>query len=122
LITLLVLYVGTQLGSSLMMTTTMDKTQRNLMLAMPLVFVFFIINFPAGLILYWITTNTWTVGQQAVVKRLSGAPKPAAATSGGVAGTTEKPKKGDNPPSDKPKGKGGPPPQKSTKKRTGRRK
>ena len=122
LITLLVLYVGTQLGSSLMMTTTMDKTQRNLMLAMPLVFVFFIINFPAGLILYWITTNTWTVGQQAVVKRLSGAPKPAAATSGGVAGTTEKPKKGDNPPSEKPKGKGGPPPQKSTKKRTGRRK
>lgn len=75
LVTLIVLYVGSQLGSSLMMTTTMDKTQRNIMLAMPLMFVFFILNFPAGLILYWITTNTWTVGQQYVVKRLSGGVK-----------------------------------------------
>lgn len=124
LITLLVLYVGTQLGSSLMMTTTMDKTQRNIMLAMPLVFVFFIINFPAGLILYWITTNTWTVGQQAVVKRLSGAPKPTDSSSEAVATTADKPKKGENAdkPAETPKGKGGPPPKKSNKKRTGRRK
>ena len=115
LITLLVLYVGTQLGSSLMMTTTMDKTQRNIMLLMPLVFVFFIINFPAGLILYWITTNTWTVGQQAVVKRLSGGVKPADASPAAVAKAAEKPKKDNN------SVKGGPPPKKSNKKRTGRR-
>ncbi len=123
LIVLLVLYVGTQLGSSLMMTTTMDKTQRNIMLLMPLVFVFFIINFPAGLILYWITTNTWTVGQQAVVKRLSGGSKPADASPDAIAATAEKPKKGDNSTesAEKPKGKGGPPPKKSNKKRTGRR-
>jgi YidC/Oxa1 family membrane protein insertase len=77
LVVLIVMYVGSQLGSSLMMTSTMDKTQRNIMLAMPLVFVFFILGFPAGLIVYWITTNLWTVGQQYVVKRSSGGLKPA---------------------------------------------
>src|SRR5450631_3437598 len=46
LVTLIVLYVGTQLASSLMMSSpTMDKTQRQIMLFMPLFFVIFIINF-----------------------------------------------------------------------------
>jgi YidC/Oxa1 family membrane protein insertase len=44
------------------------------MLALPFVFVVFIINFEAGLILYWITTNVWTIGQQLLVKKLY--PKP----------------------------------------------
>ena len=49
LLVLIVLYVGTQLASSLMMASpTMDKTQRQIMTFMPLVFVFVIINFPAG--------------------------------------------------------------------------
>jgi YidC/Oxa1 family membrane protein insertase len=75
LIVLIVLYVGTQLSSSLMMSSaTMDKTQRQIMLFMPLVFVFFIISFPAGVIVYWITTNTWTILQQYVVKRRLGPP------------------------------------------------
>jgi len=77
LVTLIVLYVGTQLASSLMMSSpTMDKTQRQIMLFMPLLFVVFIINFPAGVIVYWITTNTWTIGQQYVVKRRLGPPAP----------------------------------------------
>jgi YidC/Oxa1 family membrane protein insertase len=42
------------------------------MIALPFVFVFFILNFPAGLILYWITTNFWTVGQQYFVRRSVG--------------------------------------------------
>ena len=67
LVVLIVLYVGTQLASSLMMSSpTMDKTQRQIMLFMPLFFVIFIINFPAGVIVYWITTNTWTIAQQYV--------------------------------------------------------
>jgi YidC/Oxa1 family membrane protein insertase len=28
-----------------------------------------VINFPAGLLVYWITTNTWTMGQQYYLKR-----------------------------------------------------
>ncbi len=82
LIVLILLYVGTQLGSSLMMTsTTMDPTQRKLMLAMPLLFVLFVIRFPAGVMVYWITTNTWTMGQQYLIKRRIG-PVQAAPTSG----------------------------------------
>ena len=70
LVVLIVLYVGTQLASSLMMASpTMDPTQRKIMLVMPLFFVLFIIRFPAGVIVYWITTNTWTMGQQYIFKR-----------------------------------------------------
>ena len=95
LVVLIVLYVGSQLGSSLMMTTTMDKTQRNIMLAMPLVFVFFILGFPAGLILYWITTNLWTVGQQYLVKRSSGGIKPGDAAPAVIAGRAVAKESGD---------------------------
>jgi YidC/Oxa1 family membrane protein insertase len=86
LIVLIVLYVGTQLASSLMMSSaTMDKTQRQIMLFMPLVFVIFIISFPAGVIVYWITTNSWTILQQYIVKKRLGPPPPpvvATATAG----------------------------------------
>jgi len=58
LIVLLVLYVGSQLFSSLMMSSPMmDPTQRKLMMLLPLFFVVVVINFPAGLLVYWITTN-----------------------------------------------------------------
>jgi YidC/Oxa1 family membrane protein insertase len=73
LIVLIVLYVGTQLASSLMtQAPSMEKSQRWVMLLLPLFFVILIINFPAGLILYWITTNTWTMGQQWVIRRRIG--------------------------------------------------
>jgi YidC/Oxa1 family membrane protein insertase len=78
LITLILLYVGSQLASSLLMTVSADKSQRRLMIALPLVFVAFIINFPAGLILYWITTNTWTIVQQYIVKKTVGPIRPPA--------------------------------------------
>jgi YidC/Oxa1 family membrane protein insertase len=70
LIALLVLYIGTQLISGLVMAVTADKNQRTLMMVLPFIFVPFVITFPAGLVLYWITTNVWTIGQQAVIQRL----------------------------------------------------
>jgi YidC/Oxa1 family membrane protein insertase len=77
LVALLVLYVGSQLASSLMMSSPMmDPTQRKLMLLLPLFFVVIVINFPAGLLVYWITTNLWTMGQQYTVKRMIGPPTP----------------------------------------------
>src|SRR5437764_11993139 len=83
LIVLLVLYVGSQLASSLMMSTPMmDKNQQRLMMLLPLFFVVIVINFPAGLLVYWITTNVWTMGQQYVVKRMVGPPTPAPALAG----------------------------------------
>jgi YidC/Oxa1 family membrane protein insertase len=80
LITLIVLYVGTQLAASAVTAFSADPTQRRIMFALPFVFVVFILNFQAGLIVYWITTNVWTIGQQLAVKKLY--PKPAAATGG----------------------------------------
>jgi YidC/Oxa1 family membrane protein insertase len=83
LIVLLLLYVGSQLASSLMMSSPMmDKQQRRLMMFLPLVFVVIVINFPAGLLVYWITTNLWTMGQQYTVRRLIGTPPPLVATAG----------------------------------------
>jgi YidC/Oxa1 family membrane protein insertase len=83
LVVLILLYVGTQLASTMMMSTpTMDPTQRKLMMFMPLIFVLFIINFPAGVIVYWVTTNSWTILQQYVVKRRIGPPPPVAAVAG----------------------------------------
>jgi YidC/Oxa1 family membrane protein insertase len=76
LITLIVLYVGSQLLSSVLMSVTADRNQRFIMIALPFVFVPFIQGFPAGLIVYWITTNVWTIGQQLVVKKLYPKPEP----------------------------------------------
>ncbi|MDQ6806329.1 MAG: YidC/Oxa1 family membrane protein insertase [Actinomycetota bacterium] len=88
LVVLILLYVGTQLASSLMMSSaTMDKTQRQIMLVMPLFFVIFIISFPAGVIVYWITTNSWTILQQYIVKRRIGPMGPPPGTDSGSNGT-----------------------------------
>jgi YidC/Oxa1 family membrane protein insertase len=72
LITLVVLYVTSQLASSLLMSVSADKNQRRIFLALPFVFVPFILNFPAGLLVYWITTNLWTIVQQFIVRRTVG--------------------------------------------------
>jgi YidC/Oxa1 family membrane protein insertase len=82
LIALLVLYIGTQLVSGMVMSVTADKSQRTMMMLLPFIFVPFVINFPAGLILYWITTNFWTMGQQYVIQRVM--PVPTAATAAAV--------------------------------------
>lgn len=79
LIILIVLYVGSQLLSSVLMASaTVDKNQRMIMMALPFVFVPFIINFPAGLMVYWITTNLWTVSQQAILRRTASHATPVA--------------------------------------------
>src|ERR1700710_753343 len=93
LITLLVLYVGTQLLSGFFMSVTADKSQRTMMFVLPLIFVPFVLNFPAGLIVYWITTNIWTIGQGLVIKRIIPAP---------VVATVEE-KRADKPPPKPPK-------------------
>jgi YidC/Oxa1 family membrane protein insertase len=76
LVALLAMYVASQLLSSLLMSTTVDKNQRYLMLALPFLFVLFVKGFPAGLLVYWITTNVWTVGQGYIMRRNAPAPPP----------------------------------------------
>ncbi len=67
---LIAIYAASQIASTLFMSATLDKTQRTLLLILPLVFITFVIRFPAGLVLYWVTTNLWTVGQGLVTRRL----------------------------------------------------
>ncbi|MEO8289414.1 MAG: YidC/Oxa1 family membrane protein insertase [Gaiellaceae bacterium] len=75
---LLVIYVVSQVASTFFMSTTMDPRQRWIFMALPVVFVLFIVNasFPVGLLLYWVTTNLWTVGQGLVTRRLMPKPEP----------------------------------------------
>ena len=68
---LLVLYVVTQLISTeLMLVTQTDKTQKMIMRSMPIVFIFILWRFPAGLFIYWVTTNLWTIGQQLLIRKV----------------------------------------------------
>ena len=50
--------------------TTMDPTQAKIMLILPVFMTFLFINFPAGLVLYWLTNNVLTIGQQVLTERL----------------------------------------------------
>jgi YidC/Oxa1 family membrane protein insertase len=85
LIGLILLYIGSQLASSLVMTMTAERNQRIMMLVLPLIFTVVIINFPAGLLVYWITTNLWTILQQFIIKRISGPVAPPVPLPAGAA-------------------------------------
>jgi YidC/Oxa1 family membrane protein insertase len=97
---LIVLYVATQLAASAVTAISADPMQRRIMFALPFVFVVFIISFEAGLIVYWITTNVWTIGQQLLVKKLYPKPVPVGAQEEGEE-EAAKPARG-KPPSPKP--------------------
>jgi YidC/Oxa1 family membrane protein insertase len=67
---LLIVYVTSQLASTYFMSGTMQQSQRVLMMILPFAFIPFILRFPTGLVLYWMTTNLWTVGQGLITRRL----------------------------------------------------
>jgi YidC/Oxa1 family membrane protein insertase len=71
---LLVVYTASQVFATYYMSATMDRTQRIIFMDLPIGFVFFILSgsilFPAGLLIYWVTTNLWTVGQGLITRRL----------------------------------------------------
>ena len=85
LVVLMVLFIGSQMASTMVMSMTADKTQQRIMLLLPLVFAALVPSFPAGLLVYWITTNFWTLGQAIVVRKLAPPPVP----TGGVAGVPQ---------------------------------
>ncbi len=82
------------------MPTTMDPTQAKMMLMLPVFLTFIFLNFPSGLVLYWLTNNVLTIAQQFITDRyifkrptFSSPSVPAPATD---SGSNEKP-------NDKPK-------------------
>ena len=84
------------------MPTTMDPTQAKMMLMLPVFLTFLFLNFPAGLVIYWLTNNVLTILQQVVTDRFilktapAGAPAPATDDSSQKSdnGETSKKKKG----------------------------
>jgi YidC/Oxa1 family membrane protein insertase len=76
---LIILFISTTILSFLYTTATTSTAtgaQRYIFLAFPVLFAPFIASQPAGLGLYWIATNVWSLGQQVVVQRLIPAPPP----------------------------------------------
>lgn len=53
-----------------MTPSQMDPTQAKMMMALPVVFTFMFLNFPAGLVLYWLVNNILTIAQQYYINRL----------------------------------------------------
>ena len=74
---LLVIYVVSQLTSSYFMSSQMQSNaQRVMIMVLPVVFVPIWLHFPAGLMIYWVTTNLWTTGQGLVTRRFLPRPAP----------------------------------------------
>jgi YidC/Oxa1 family membrane protein insertase len=74
---LIAVYVASQLLSTYLMSTSMQsKAQRYMILVLPVAFLPFILRFPSGLMIYWLTTNLWTTGQGIVTRRQM--PRPTA--------------------------------------------
>ena len=72
---LIILFIATQMGAGLVMSARVEGAQRLIMFGLPIFFAPFIATTPAGLAVYWITTNIWTLGQQFVVQRVLPAPE-----------------------------------------------
>jgi YidC/Oxa1 family membrane protein insertase len=112
LVVMIVLYVGTQLASSYVSSfNVQDKNQKRLLFLFPFLFVPVVINFEAGLLVYWITTNVWTIGQQLFVRRFLPPPEPHAVSEADGKGGKGKGGKsgpdGGRPVAGKPSGSGG---------------
>ena len=72
---LLVVYVVSQVASGYFASVSAQRSQRILLMVLHVFFVPVITRFPVGLLMYWMTTNLWTVGQGIITRQMT--PKPA---------------------------------------------
>ncbi len=63
-----------QFWQTKMTPTTADPTQQKIMMFMPIMFTFMSLSFPSGLVIYWLVSTVWTIGQQHATNYLIGAP------------------------------------------------
>jgi YidC/Oxa1 family membrane protein insertase len=122
---LIAVYVGSQLTSTYLMSTAMQsKAQRYMIMVLPIVFLPFILRFPSGLMIYWLTTNLWTTGQGIVTRRLMPRPAPPPKRSSRTPPKEEKPPpagdSGQKGPADGTPPRTGGPPRRVKRKRGGR--
>jgi len=62
-------------GQQKMSPTSADPTQARIFRLMPVMFTFFFLSLPSGLVLYWLVNNLLGVGQQAVITRQMNPPE-----------------------------------------------
>jgi YidC/Oxa1 family membrane protein insertase len=60
---------ATQLIQQKMTPTVGDPMQAKIMMLMPIVFTFIFLNFPAGLVIYWLLNNVLSIGQQYYINK-----------------------------------------------------
>jgi YidC/Oxa1 family membrane protein insertase len=53
-----------------MTPSNMDAMQQKIMLGLPVIFTFMFLNFPSGLVMYWLVNNILTIGQQMYINKL----------------------------------------------------
>lgn len=129
LVVLIALYLASQITSTLLMSASAEPSQRWMMLGLPLIFVVILFRYPAGLLIYWITTNLWTIGQGYFVRRSYGPPPapPGKADSAADGGASPSPNgkagglRGEPALAGVGVGSAPPPPPRKKKKRSGRR-
>jgi YidC/Oxa1 family membrane protein insertase len=62
---------GTMFWQQYITPSTADPVQQKMMLIMPIVFLVMFLWAPAGLVLYWLFSNLWAIGQQLVTNRFA---------------------------------------------------
>lgn len=60
---------ATMLLQQKMTPSTVDPTQAKIMMFLPVIFTFLFINFPSGLVLYWLVNNLLAIGQQYYINK-----------------------------------------------------
>jgi YidC/Oxa1 family membrane protein insertase len=74
-----ILMGASMLVQQLMTPTVGDPRQARVMLIMPVIFTFMFLEFPTGLVLYWLVNNLLSIGQQYLIDRAAKRPRPAPA-------------------------------------------
>ena len=74
-----ILMGAAQFWQTKMTPTTADPAQQKIMMFMPIMFTFMSLSFPSGLVIYWLVSTVWTIGQQYATNYLIGAPARRAA-------------------------------------------
>ena len=64
-----ILMGASMFGQHFLNPTPLEPLQRNIMMSLPIVFTFFFLWFPAGLVLYWLVNNILSIAQQWYITR-----------------------------------------------------
>ena len=70
-----VIYAVSMLVQTRLNPQPADPVQAKVMMMMPIMFTFMSLNFPSGLVLYWLVSTVLAIGQQQLTSRITSSPK-----------------------------------------------